>query len=305
MPAGTPSYYYSGYSPYGPMAGNSTGFENSDVTVTRMNNDAKTRQQDDSQEFAGEQSAYDRLFQQQQSDADRAFKSTQSDYDRTFQGQQAQAARDAEAAMQNSSFSFQGTQADAQRAFDASQNDANRKLQETLGLAPTQFAREKFSAISPFITNALAGLSGSGSGSGNFSTVGGPAVGMQPQVNAAPIYTQQMTDQMVNQAKANNAQSTATQNNAIATKLAGQGFGSRSPLLASLQAQNQAAQMSADAGAENNIRFGNAQANADQMFRGQQLQEQQFVNANDQDIRRRQSQLTGTASLIAALGGLI
>lgn len=270
MPAGTPAYYYAGYSPYGPMAGNTAGFENADIVRGRQMDDAAARRMDKDNEFKGGQNAADRFLTQQQGDANRA---------------------------------FQGGQAAADRAFQGAQNDAQRNLQMQLGLAPTQLEREKFGAISPYINSILGGLTGAGGG-GMFGQVGGAPPPM-PAITAAPVYSQQDTDRAVNSAKANNAQQTATQNRDLATRLGGQGFSSRSPLLASIQASNQMAQLGADASAENNIRFGNAATNARQLLAGQQAQQGQWSDFNDQDIRRRQTQMSGVASLIGALGGLL
>lgn len=266
MAIGTPAYYYANAYNGGP----GRGFEDASVVNNRMALDAQARNQKNQNEFQGGQNAADRFLQQQQNDASRA---------------------------------FQGGQAAADRQFQGAQNDANRSLQQQLGLAPIEFQREKFGAISPYITSILGGLTGAG-GQANFGTPGGMAPPL-PQITAAPVYSPQMTDQAVNMAKANNAQQTATNNRDLATRLAGQGFSSHSPLLASLQASNQMAQFGADAQAENNIRFGNAQANASQLLAGQKAQQQQWSDFNDQDIRRRQTQLSGVSSLLGALGGLL
>lgn len=277
MPIVTPSYYFAGAND----GSWSKGFENSDVAINRANNTNARDLNNSNHDFQGAQNMYDRMFQGQQADATRGFNASQS-----------AATRD-----------FQGAQAAADRGFQGQQNDANRSLQQQLGLAPIEFQREKFNAIQPYINNLLGGLSG-GAGSGTFGTIGGSA-SAQPNISADPIYSQGMIDQQVNQAKANNAQQTATANRGVATKLAGQGFGSRSPLLASLQSQNQAAQMGSDATSENAIRFGSAKANSEQVLKGQTAQESAWNDYQDQDIRRRQTQVNGINGLLASLGGLI
>lgn len=279
MGLGTPAYYF-----VDSYQGNrGAGFEDASIVRDRNAAAALDRRKDKDNDFAGQQAMFDRMFQGGQADADRAFQGGQADATRSFQQQQTAAQRD----------------------FQGGQNAADRALQERLGLAPINAQNERFNAINPTIQTLLGSLTGGGAaGGGMFGAVGGSAPPL-PQITAAPVYSQQMIDQQVNAAKANNAASTASQNRDLSAKLAGQGFGSKSPLLAALTANNQAQMMGANAAAENDIRFGSASTNAKQLLAGQTAQQQQWSDFNDQDIRRRQSQLSGVASLIGALGGLI
>lgn len=192
---------------------------------------------------------------------------------------------------------FQSGQADKQRAYEGEQRSADRNAELTLGMAPINLKRDIFNQVSPLLT----GLLGQNQGGG---LVGG-ANTVQPSISRGPMFSDQQINQQVNAAKSGNAQMAETANQAAAKKTAGQGFGSRSPLLAALQGQTNAARMGADADAERDIRFGAAQKNADQTYRTDQLAEQQWNDLQDADIRRRQSNLNYTTSLAGILGGLL
>lgn len=190
----------------------------------------------------------------------------------------------------------QAGQAGLDRSFQGGQNAANRDLQLQLGMAPINFAKEKFNTLSPLLTNLIGGTQGGG-------LVGG-APGPQPGVTTGPVWTPQQVDQQVNAAKSNNATAAASQSNAAADKTAAQGFGSRSPLLSALQTQIGMGQMAANTDAERNIRFDTAKGNAEHTLNTEAQAETNFRDFNDQDIRRRQANFNYTTSLAGILAGL-
>ncbi len=176
------------------------------------------------------------------------------------------------------------TQADTQRYLGglSAQNEANKLA----------FAQNRFNTVFPMVGALLDNLSNERVGGVNTP---------QPQVSTSGVYTPEMIDQQVNAAKASIAQSAASQQQQAAAKLAGQGFGGRSPLLAALQQQIQGQAMASSADQERQIRQGAAESNAKQTLAGQTLAEQQWADLQDADIRRRQAASQQISSLLSAL----
>lgn len=181
-------------------------------------------------------------------------------------------------------------------AADQANAGADRALQLQLGSMPWRFKDKVFGTISPLLQQLMGGQGPGG-------TVGGqnPAI---PQVDASPIWNPQQINQQVNSAKANNAASAETQSVGVQGKLASQGFGSKSPLLAALQGNIGQAKMGADADAERGIRWDAASGNAGQVMKGQTANQNAAVAFNNADIERRKSNNQYTTSLMSILGGL-
>lgn len=269
-----------------------------------------------------EQSALDRQLTAQQNDANRqlqyglqssqqGFEGAQAGLNRTFTGAQNDANRQLQQALQSSQLGFEGTQSGLQRDWQGQQNsqsqqfqgtqaDKQRALELQLGMAPIDFAREKFNAVMPMIGGAIGGIGGIRGGGG-----GGGGLSPQQQTQIGDIWNQGQIDQQVNAAKAGDAQQAATASNAAARNTAGKGFGSSSPLLAALQGQIQTGRMATDAESERGIRLNSAQANAQNRLQTGSLAEQQWLDAQDQNLRRQQLGYSGPASLLAAMGGFL
>jgi hypothetical protein len=232
-------------------------------------------------EFTASQAAQDRA-----ADAARGHQGTQAGLDRTAAGQKADSDR-----------SFAATQADSDRTFQGGQNQADRDLQFKLGMAPVDFAREKFNTLSPLLTGLIGNQTGPG------TEVGGTSTPL-PQINQGPIWSPQQVNQQVNAAKGSNSQMAASQQQQAATKTAAQGFGSRSPLLAALQGQIGASQMAANTDAERNIRFDTAKDNAKHTLDTQVAGQNQWMDANSIDVERRKAKNQHTSALAGILAGL-
>lgn len=182
-------------------------------------------------------------------------------------------------------------EAEKQRQFQAGQNDLNRQTQ----LAPFNAKQEWLNKLFPSLQGALAGgITG--------STVGG-TVGTQPNFTPAPVYDSGMIEQQVNNAVGQNDARTATMRRLLGQSSASRGLGLGSPAVESMNRSLGTANMRENATAEREIPFQAAQANADSMFRGNQLQQQMYNSREDSDIRRRQQQLSGITSLLNIFGG--
>lgn len=175
---------------------------------------------------------------------------------------------------------------------------ADRAVQLQLGMAPWQYKDKVFGTISPLLQQLMGG-----GGTSSNGLVGGqnPAT---PQVDASPIWSPRQIDQQVNAAKANNAQGADTQVRQAQTKLAGQGFGSKSPLLAALEGNIGQARMAADADVDRGIRWDAASGNAGHVLKGQAANQNAAVAFNNADIERRKTNNQYTTSLLSILGGL-
>jgi hypothetical protein len=264
------------------------------------------------QGFQAQQSALDRAFQGGQGDANRNLAMWQQSSRQGFEGQQGEAARALQLALQGNQLGFQGTQAGldrdfqgnqatAQRNFEGQQGEANRTLQWNLGMAPINLAREKFDTVFPFVQQLGGSLLGGSSGN---QLVGGTNTA-QRQLPPEDVFGPQQVDRQVNAAKSQNATAAAAQTAQNERQLAGRGFGAHSPLLAALSGQAQAARMAQDATADREIRSNASAQNAQNRLAVSQLGEQQFQDANDADIRRRQMAYQGPAALLSALGSFL
>lgn len=163
-----------------------------------------------------------------------------------------------------------------------------------LRLQMQQVSMEPFRARQAMAERLMAGMES--------ERVGGQ---MQPQpaFNPSPVYTDQQMKQQVNAAQAANESRGATAQRQLQDSSGSRGFGAASPAVQALSRQIQMQTMGANATAAREIPFQAAQANADSMFRGQQLQHQRWQGAEDSDIRRRQLQFNKFQSMLSLLGG--
>jgi hypothetical protein len=207
-------------------------------------------------------------------------------------------------------------QLDAKQREDGANNDLARRNQDLgvlannigadtarhgqdlnfqLGMAPLDFAKQKYNTLLPMLQSQL-GAQGAG-------LVGGQNT-PQPAVTPGGVFTPDQIQQQVNASKASVDRQTATSQRGNATKLAGQGFSPKSPLLAALNQQAANAGMASGADQEREIRMGAAGQNAQHMLAGQNLAETQWRDFNDADIRRRQAAQQGQNSILSILASL-
>lgn len=201
-------------------------------------------------------------------------------------------------AAQTSTANTSGTNAaselNAQTAANAQMH--GQDLQFQAAQLPIQFAQSKFNTLLPMFQSAF------NNGQG---TVGGtPNLAPAPNVTVGGVYTPQQTAEQINAAQAHNAQLAATQDRQAQQSNAAKGSSSRSPILAALMQQDQAARMGADASSAQQIGLANAQANATQQTASEGLRSQVWNQANQQQIDATKNQQGYSSALLAALAGL-
>lgn len=204
-----------------------------------------------------------------------------------------------QAKQQQAALDQQGQQANLDRILKSGQGDQDRAVQLQLGMAPINLKRDVFNQVSPLLT----GLLGSG-GPGSVERVGGQS-DAAPAISRGPVWSDQQVTEQANAGKAANAAAGDTQNRSTATRMAGQGFGTRSPLLAALTGATNTQTAANNADVDRTTRWDAAQGNADQTYRTDQLATQQWDQAQQQDIARRQMQNTYTSNLASVLAGLV
>lgn len=195
----------------------------------------------------------------------------------------------------NRGLDLQAAQGAAQLTSGNANAAADRANQLQIGLAPTQLKRDIFGQVSPLLT----GLLGS-----NTQRVGGQS-DAAPSISRAPIWSADQIQQQVNSGQAANLAGADTQNRDAATRMAGQGFGTRSPLLAALQGATNMQAQAANTDTDRQTRWDAAQGNADQTYRTDQLATQQWDQAQQQDIARRQMQTSYAGNLASVLASLV
>ncbi len=186
-------------------------------------------------------------------------------------------------------------QANADRLAATSRADQDRATSLQLGMAPINFKRDVFNQVSPLLSGLL---------TGGVERVGG-ASAAAPGITRGPVWTDQMVTEQVNAGQAANQAAGDTQNRAAETRMAGQGFGTRSPLLAALQGATNMQTASANADVARETKWDAAQGNADQTYRTDQLALQSWNQQEQQDIARRQMQNTYSQSLASVLAALV
>jgi hypothetical protein len=195
---------------------------------------------------------------------------------------------------QNSGMNQLGYQA-AQGANAAQEYGSN--LQYQLGQAGLAQKGAQFNDVFGALSGYL-GNSGSSGGVGGTNTA-------QPTVSASPIYSPLQIAQQQNAASANAMQGAATSNQALAAKMAGQGFGSRSPALSGQQQNAMMQALAQGQTAAQNVGFTAAQQNAQQVLAGQTEQENQWNDYNQAQIGRAGVNANVYGSTVGALAGII
>lgn len=177
--------------------------------------------------------------------------------------------------------------------MQADEAEKNRRLQLQMQQASMEPFRAKQAWMERLFPTLQAGLTG--------GRVGG-SVGPQPDFKAAPVYTDDQIGQQVNAARSQNDMRTATQQRLLGQSAAARGMGAGSPGIEAQRRSLAMGNMRENAVAEREIPFQAAQANADSLFRGHQLEQDMWQGREDSDIRRRQMQWQGFNSLLGLLG---
>lgn len=166
--------------------------------------------------------------------------------------------------------------------------------------------QQRFDTVEPYLINALQGFGGTtGSGGSTAAYTGQGQVGTAPQIDATGVYTPAQIQQQVNGTRAQNDQQTAGQVRQTNQKLAGQGYGTNSPLAQALGMGLQSQNLATNTGAEQQLRFNAAGANASQLLQGQQAQEAQFANRQQEDIERNKTRASQYSALLGVLGNIV
>ncbi len=153
--------------------------------------------------------------------------------------------------------------------------------------------QQKLNMISPYVQRVLGSMQG--------AAPGGQA-GPQPAINTNPIYSPQQIQQQMNSAFSSNDSRTATLMKQLMESNAARGFGGNSPALQAQKTQLGIANNAANANAQREIPLQYAQPNADQAFRVNQLQQQQWQQEQAQDIERRKIQQQQLGQLLGFFG---
>jgi len=188
-------------------------------------------------------------------------------------------------------------QNEAQGAFDRIQHDKDLAGAMARARLPIDAQQSRFNQLFPFLQGQLGNFQ-----SGAF-TAGGQS-GPGPEYKAGPIWNQDQIQGQVNALRASNDQSTAGRTTQMQKELAGRGFGSSSPLAASLAAQFQGQRMAENTRGERETRWGAAEGNAAQELKGFQALEQQFASRQGEDIERRKPYIQGMSGLLASIANL-
>lgn len=191
---------------------------------------------------------------------------------------------------------FEGETQQGVANTEAGASEYSAALQNALGQAQLAQKGSQFNDIYGLLSGAMSGAGSSGVGGTNSA---------QPTVNAGPVWNQQQVQQQENQAQATAMQGAASSNQALAAKMAGQGFGSTSP---ALSGQQQNAMMQALASGQQNAQnlgWQAAQGNATQELAGQTEQQNAWNNWNNADIARKQTSSNYYTGLANALAGAI
>lgn len=209
------------------------------------------------------------------------------------------AINEARLAFERDQLNRQMEQAAANRVAGQETANADRASNFQLGMAPWNFKDKVFQTVSPLLTGLL------GTGAGGQSPLVGGQTTPAPAIDANPIWNPQQVNQQVNATKAGNAASAATQQQQAARKTAGQGFGSRSPLLAALNSGIDQSRMAADADADREIRWGAAEGNAGHVLKAQTANADVWKAQNQIDVERRKANNQYVSSLASIIGGLM
>lgn len=124
-------------------------------------------------------------------------------------------------------------------------------------------------------------------------------------VTQGGVYNPQQVQQQVNQSRAQQDQTTATQIQQGQNQLAGRGFGANSPLAALLQQQAHAQGNATNADNETNIRMNAANQNAQQNLSAQQAQGAINSAWNTAAVQNQTSHYNALIGLLGSFGNLV
>jgi hypothetical protein len=194
---------------------------------------------------------------------------------------------------------YQSDQQLAASKYSADIGLQSTQAQEATKAAALQQSQSRYSQLLPMLQNIY--NQSATTGSGNFDVTGGiPA----PTIDASPVFTQPQIQQRVNQMRSQTDQGTASQIRNTQKDLSGRGFGSNSPLARSLATQYQGQGLAANTQGENDLRYQLAQANADQMLKGQTAQSGQYQAQLSAATEQQKNKVTQQNALIQALASL-
>ena len=148
------------------------------------------------------------------------------------------------------------------------------------------FKQGRLNQILPMLNGGVSGQGGGGQATGqlaarpNFRTNLGPA----PVIQGGPIWSEQAIRQNVNANNARIDQGTASNNMDMAGRLAGQGFGARSPLTRALEQMGSQSAMGQKADYGRQFEQQARQTNADFGLRSGEARERQFGNRVQEDL---------------------
>ncbi len=127
-----------------------------------------------------------------------------------------------------------------------------------------------------------------------YASVGG-APGTFHDIDPTGIWTPEMTQQRVNQMRAQNSSDAGGQLRQTQQRLSGAGFQANSPLFQELAGGIQGRALAASSGGENDLRFQVAEGNAGNVLKGQGLRMQTDTARANDDRNRRAMELAARA----------
>ena len=190
-------------------------------------------------------------------------------------------------------------------------------------MAPVEWQRERFNQVLPLFTGVMRDFGtfeGGGQPSGTmgtemYSALGGQASGTSrglggsnlpaPEITVGGVFSPEQTQQQLNAGYARNAMMADTQRRRIGESAGGRGMSGSSPLLSALSSGVGAAQMATDAETARETKLGHSKANAEQRLASEGLRSQQWSQANQGDIARRQLVQQQQNALVMALAGMM
>lgn len=128
--------------------------------------------------------------------------------------------------------------------------------------------------------------------------------GPQPLINTGPVISPDLLQQQVNQARAGIASSTAGQQQGLANQMAGRGLVA-SPALLAMQAQLGSRGLANQWNAENQLRLGAAEKNAQQVLQAQtelaRANEAAFAGRQGEQIERQRIAMSPFQGLLSSI----
>lgn len=118
-----------------------------------------------------------------------------------------------------------------------------------------------------------------------FAGIGGQTR-QYPTISTAPVWSPEQIQSRVNLANATSDQSTQGQQKQLAGTMGGRGYGSNSPLYQALSSNLGAQNLAQKTSAENQLRFGAAQTNAQQVLAEQQANVERSRAMGAEDVAR-------------------